>query len=273
MDQGNRIQMNSPPRLPVLRTFRHGLRALPAILIALLLTPDTAEAATAAQCYDPANAQTVGQAGWTGCEGMYIVRNGAELGAGIGAGFKFTVAAVDYTFADGANRIFTGQVTSMAGLFDSTSFNGDIGYWDTSSVTDMRYMFYDVTVFNQDIGGWDTSSVTNMSYMFSSAWAFNQDIGDWDTSSVTNMFNMFDFATAFNQYIGGWDTSGVASMGGMLKNATVFNQDIGGWDTSNVTNMQLMFADSTAFNQDIGGWNTSSVTDMVRMFASAIAFN
>ena len=240
-----------PNAVHCLSAFRRASFRILTVIAALalpILTPDTAEAATAAQCYDPANAQTVGQAGWTGCEGMYIVRNGAELGAGVGAGYKFTVAAVNYTFADGANRIFTGQVTSMAGLFDSTSFNGDIGYWDTSSVTDMRYVFYDVTVFNQDIGGWDTSSVTNMSDMFSSAWAFNQDIGDWDTSSVTNMFNMFDFATAFNQ-------------------------DIGGWDTSNVTNMQLMFADSTAFNQDIGGWNTSSVTSMDRMFASAIAFN
>jgi len=198
MDQGNRIQMNSPPRLPVLRTFRHGLRALPAILIALLLTPDTAEAATAAQCYDPANAQTVGQAGWTGCEGMYIVRNGAELGTGVGAGFKFTVAAVDYTIADGANRIFTGQVTDMSFLLYGDFFNGDIGYWDTSSVTNMESMFEIASSFNQDIGGWDTSSVTNMSEMFYAALAFNQDIGGWDTSSVTSMDRMFASAIAFN---------------------------------------------------------------------------
>ena len=141
------------------------------------------------------------------------------------------------------------------------------------AVTDMRWMFYKASSFNSDIGNWDTSSAIKMESMFEYASSFNQDIGGWDTSSVTDMAEMFDHASSFNQNIGGWDTSNVADMGWMFWGADSFNQDIGSWDTSSVTIMASMFYEASLFNQDIGGWDTSSVTEMDEMFDRASSFN
>ena len=76
------------------------------------------------------------------------------------------------------------------------AFNGKIGAWDVSNVTDMNCMFECATrasSFNQDIGDWDVSSVIDMGHLMFRQ-AFNQDIGAWDVSSVTNMNGMFAYA-------------------------------------------------------------------------------
>ena len=88
----------------------------------------------------------------------------------------------------------------------------DVTAWNTSSVTNMGYMFSEAAAFNQDIGGWDTSSVTDMGLMFSGADAFNQDIGGWNTSSVTNMNGMFSGADAFDQDLSGLEIQNVSFM-------------------------------------------------------------
>jgi surface protein len=155
----------------------------------------------------------------------------------------------------------------MFGLFkNNTSFNSDIGFWDTSNVTDMGYMFSNAQVFNQDIGSWDTSNVTDMVAMFFSAESFNQDISSWNTSKVTDMSYMFS-GTAFNQDIGNWITSSVTEMNGMFSEAALFNQNIGSWDTSSVTNMVYMFSEATAFNQNLTGWCVSNITSEPELFA------
>ena len=63
--------------------------------------------------------------------------------------------------------------------------------WNTSSVTDMRLLFFNRTTFNEDISNWDTSSVTTMYAMFRSAALFDQDIGGWNVGNVTDMRFMF----------------------------------------------------------------------------------
>ena len=108
-------------------------------------------------------------------------------------------------------------------------------------VTDMNQMFHLASSFNGNIGGWDTSKVTNMNNMFYAALSFNQDIGDWDTSNVTNMQGMFAGASSFNQDIGGWDTSNVTNMDFMFYLASVFNQDLSGWCVTNISSKPSYF--------------------------------
>ena len=191
--------------------------------------------------------------------------------------------------AAGNVNLCTTLVTSMIGngtaandsdrynFFNNNSFNSDISFWDTSSVTDMSFMFYRASSFDQDIGNWDTSNVTIFRGMFEYALAFNQNIGGWDVSNGVNMQAMLKQTYAFNNggsdSIKNWDVSNVSDMGGMFRLAILFNQDIGDWNTSSCTKMESLFDNTTSFNQDIGDWDTSNVTSFKYMFDNTDSFN
>ena len=179
-----------------------------------------------------------------------------------------------------------GNVTSFFAMFypNGGAFNNggssSISGWDTSSATDMGYMFYNCDSFNQDIGNWDVANVTNMGVMLASSNNFNNggspSISGWDTSSVTQMNSMFQ-CTGFNQPIGNWDTSSVTSMRYMFSNASLFNQEIGLWDVGNVISFFAMFYPGGAFNNggssSISGWDTSSATNIDYMFYNCDSFD
>ena len=140
---------------------------------------------------------------------------------------------------------------------------------DVSQFTSMYEAFKNNSTFNQDIGDWNTSNVTNMGQVFRGASTFNQDISDWNTSNVTNMGQVFRGASTFNQDISDWNTSNVTNMGQVFSGASTFNQDISDWNTSNVTNMNNMFNGASTFNQDIRSWNVSSLNSSNNMFYNA----
>jgi surface protein len=191
-------------------------------------------------------------------------------------GTTYTVvnnSTIESQIANGNFNLCTTLVTDMSQLFkDNSSFNSDIGFWDTSNVINMFSMFKNADSFNKNIGNWDTSSVTNIERMFDDAESFNQDIGNWDTSSITNMVSVFSTRTIFNQNIGNWNTSNVTSMKWMFSGATRFNQDISNWDTSNVTDMQGMFK-SCVFNQDLSSWCVSKITTQPTNFGFSCPFS
>ena len=122
----------------------------------------------------------------------------------------------------------------------SPSANPDVSKWDTSSVTNMNYMFDGISV-SLDPSKWDTSKVTDMSFMFSSA-TTDADLSDWNTSNVTTMEGMFIAAT--------------------------FTGNIAGWDTSKVTNMNQMFYLSST-DPDMSEWDFSSAASMISMLTGS----
>ncbi len=142
----------------------------------------------------------------------------------------------------------------------------------TSGITDMSYWFSDKTSFNKDIGHWDTSSVISMSFIFKNVTAFDQNISSWNTSKVQNMADMFIGASSFNQNIGGWETSSVKYMSYMFAGASSFNQDISNWNTSKVTSMNSMFQGATVFYQDLSGWLVSNIASMPDSFDTSSGF-
>ncbi|MDD4251191.1 MAG: BspA family leucine-rich repeat surface protein [Candidatus ainarchaeum sp.] len=190
--------------------------------------------------------------------------------------------------------------TNLSNTFNkAVSFDGDIGSWDVSNVTNIGYMFYAAsnfnnggsdsikdwntsnitnmsqtfhsTKFNQPVGSWDVSNVTLMDFLFFNT-PFDNNVSDWNVSKVTNMRNLFA-GTPFNYNISNWDVSNVNIMASMFSSNSYFNQDISSWDVSNVTDMASMFYGAASFNQPIGSWDISKVTNISKLFSLAGSFN
>lgn len=167
------------------------------------------------------------------------------------------------------------DVTSLQGMFRSSGITGETGNWawETSTITNLRHLFYLARDFNGNISGWNTSLVTNMQQLFWGAWEFNQDIGGWDLSNVEIISGMFGRAVAFDQDIGGWDITKVDNFNQMFSGATSFNQNLNNWDVSNASNLTVMFSGATNFNGDVSNWDVSGVTNFNSMFRNAESFN
>lgn len=200
-------------------------------------------------------------------------------------GYFDGAADLDISATD-APALKANGTTNLAAMFagNTSLTNPDFTGWDTSSVTDFKFMFSadlsgdpeDPTVmngFNGNISTWDVSNATSFFLMFAGAKEFNQDIGRWDVSNGTNFTGMFAYASVFNKDISKWDVSNGTNFEAMFAFATAFDQNIGYWDVSNGTNFDSTFAYATSFNQDISYWNLTSAVSFVGFGDYATSFN
>ena len=156
--------------------------------------------------------------------------------------------------------------TSFVSMFSGcNAFNGNIGNWDVTTVTNMDNMFFNSLTFNNggspSINNWDVSNVTSMSQGFRNAQLFNQPIGGWNVGKVTTMWTMMQQTYSFDQELSSWNTGSVTSMHGLFA-ASKFNKNISNWNTSKVTSVSYMFSKEwyQQYTNPVGDWDISSLT-------------
>lgn len=87
----------------------------------------------------------------------------------------------------------TSCISMVMTFFGLPNIELDISNWDTSNVTDMRYIFGSIKRTSINVPNWNTSKVTNMYMAFCSMSIETIDISNWDTSNVTDMRYMFGY--------------------------------------------------------------------------------
>ena len=91
----------------------------------------------------------------------------------------------------------------------------DLSNLDTSSVTNMLYMFNGTGLTSLDLSNFDTSKVTNMVHMFNNVSSLTSlDISNFDFSNVTDMSYMFSLCTNLTEVLVKDEATRVKLVGG-----------------------------------------------------------
>ena len=160
-----------------------------------------------------------------------------------------------------------GQITSL-----------NLDGFQTSEVTDMRYMFSGCTALTSlDLSSFDTSKVTDMSYMFGDDYNGCKkltalDLSSFDTSNVTRMAGMFENCTSLQSLdLSSFNTEKVKYMSDMFSYcSSLISVDLRSFDTANVSgywDMDRMFYGCSSLTElDLSSFDTSKVRYMEYMF-------
>ena len=133
-------------------------------------------------------------------------------------------------------------------------FNSDL-YWNTSSATEMSFMFKDNTEFKGDLSTWDVSKVLGMSYMFKGAGIVDSGIGNWNTGSMDSARGMFQDAKNLSQDLdlSKWNTSKCERMRRMFQESAIINSGIGNWDVRKADTRYML--KGTYFTGSLDNWD------------------
>lgn len=166
------------------------------------------------------------------------------------------------------------NVTDLTNTFNSVGYkaskvNIDVSLMNTKNVVSMNNTFSrlgykadEINIIGLD--KWDTSSTTNMSFMFNytgyNADNFQIDVSNFDTSSTLNFSNMFAYAggKSTNWDIGdiNFDTHNAASLKGMFDHTKASYLDLSSFNTTNVLDYSNMFSNCTNLKVlDISSFN------------------
>ncbi|MDY5586449.1 MAG: BspA family leucine-rich repeat surface protein [Eubacteriales bacterium] len=203
--------------------------------------------------------------------GYTQVSVGATTSAGTTAYASGTAGVSDviaYVKANGSlyDVIFYSPVTIYAPVDSSCLFSNSttanrltnltsitFGNFNTSKVTDMRYMFYQCTSLTSlNVSNFNTSKVTNMYAMFwncSSLTSLN--VSNFNTSNVTGMRSMFfDCSSLTSLNLSNFDTSKVTDMSNMFWGCSKLTSlNLSSFDMSKVADTTSMLNNCSALTE------------------------
>jgi len=207
---------------------------------------------------------------------LYIQGNGG-VSANYDSSYLFYIFS-KLTEIENLNLFDTSQVTNMRYMFYRCSnlTSLDVSKFDTSQVTNMYRMFYECnSLTSLDVSEFDTSKVTNMNGMFLRCSSLTElDVSNFNTSNVTDMEQMFFGCSRLTELdISNFKTSNVTDMNGIFSSCEKLTSlDVSKFDTSKIRNMGGMFSGCSSLTSlDLSKFDTSNVTSMQSMFDSCIS--
>ena len=180
---------------------------------------------------------------------------------------------------------FNNTVKYLASFFDQTLDKNmkylvsiDLSNFDTSSITDMRSLFYGCSSLKSiNFSNINTSSLNYIYSMFYGCSSLESiDMSNFDTSSVIGMGALFYGCSSLKSInLFNFNTSSVVIMKSMFEGCSSLKSvNLSNFNTSSVVNMEFMFDGCSSLRSiNLSTFNTISVKYMSRMFFGCNSLN